>query len=154
MRRTMSTFCTFFVDHLALGVEVHRVQEVIRSQPTTRAPLADPIVRGLMNLRGQIVTALDLRRRLELSASTTGREPMNVILRTSDGPVSLLVDRIGDVLDLDERSFELPPETLQGVPRELIRGVHKLPQQLILILEIDAVLRMPSRPQPGVESAA
>lgn len=141
----MSTYCTFSIDQLSLGVEVHRVQEVIRFQPTTRVPLADPIVRGLMNLRGQIVTALDLRRRLELPPSTSQKEPMNVILRTSDGPVSLLVDRIGDVLELDERTFELPPETLQGVPRELIRGVHKLPQHLLLILEIDAVLEMPAR---------
>lgn len=141
----MSTYCTFSIDQLTLGVEVHRVQEVIRFQPTTRVPLADPIVRGLMNLRGQIVTALDLRRRLELPPSTSNKEPMNVILRTSDGPVSLLVDRIGDVLELDERTFELPPETLQGVPRELIRGVHKLPQSLLLILEIDSVLQMPVR---------
>ncbi len=141
----MSTYCTFSIDQLTLGVEVHRVQEVIRSQPTTRVPLADPIVRGLMNLRGQIVTALDLRRRLELPPAASSREPMNVILRTNDGPVSLLVDRIGDVLELDERTFEVPPETLHGVPRELIRGVHKLPQHLLLVLEIDAVLQMPVR---------
>ncbi len=153
----MSTYCTFYVDGLHLGLEVHRVQEVIRSQPTTRAPLADPTVRGLMNLRGQIVTALDLRRRLALGSGKQERDRMNVILRTVDGPVSLLVDRIGDVLDLDERSFEFPPETLQGVPRELIRGVYKLPQQLLLILDFEAVLRMPAKrtsPSRTAEPAA
>lgn len=141
----MTTYCTFFVDGLYLGVEVHRVQEVLRAQPTTRAPLADAVVRGLMNLRGQIVTALDLRRRLGLAPALEERESMNVILRTSDGPVSLLVDQIGDVLQLDEQTFELPPETLQGASRELIRGAHKLTQQLLLVLDIDAVLAMPSR---------
>ena len=91
--------CTFSLDHLFLGIEVLQVQEVIRAQALTRVPLAHRAVRGLINLRGQIVTAIDLRERLGLPAQPDGRESMNVVLRTDEGAVSLLVDEIGDVLE-------------------------------------------------------
>jgi purine-binding chemotaxis protein CheW len=79
--------CTFFLDDLYFGVEVQKVQEVIRYQEMTRVPLAQPVVRGLINLRGQIVTAIDMRRRLGLPALSADRLPMNVVIRTDDGPV-------------------------------------------------------------------
>ena len=93
-------FCTFFLDGLFFGVEVSKVQEVIRYQEMTRVPLAPPVVQGLINLRGQIVTAMDLRRRLELSERPVGQLPTNVVVQTEDGPMSLLVDEIGDVLEV------------------------------------------------------
>ena len=130
-------FCTFLLDGLFFGVEVLRVQEVIRYQEMTRVPLAPPVVRGLINLRGQIVTAIDLRRRLDLADRPDQMLPMNVVVRTEDGPVSLLVDEIGDVVEVPEDTFEEPPETLQGTPRELIRGAYKLPDRLLLILDIE-----------------
>ncbi|HEY9073267.1 MAG TPA: chemotaxis protein CheW, partial [Desulfobaccales bacterium] len=89
-------FSTFVVDHLLFGVEVEKVQEVIRYQEMTRVPLAPPVVKGLINLRGQIVTAIDLRRRLGLRERATADLPMNVVIRHDDGAVSLLVDEIGD----------------------------------------------------------
>src|SRR6516165_11032150 len=119
-------YCTFYVDGHYFGLDVLRVQEIIRYQEMTRVPLAPPVVRGLINLRGQIVTAIDLRRRLELEARHDDQLPVNVIVRTDDGAVSLLVDKIGDVLDVEESLFEPPPETLRGTPRELIRGAYKL----------------------------
>lgn len=128
-------YCTFFLDNLFFGVEVHQVQEVIRYQEMTRVPLASRVVNGLINLRGQIVTALDLRTRLELLPRPEGRLPMNVVVRTDDGPMSLLVDEIGDVLEVDNESFERPPETLQGIARELIRGAYKLKDRLLLTLD-------------------
>ena len=85
-------------------------------------PLAPPVVRGLINLRGQIVTAIDLRRRLELRDRPADQLPVNVVVHTDDGAVSLLVDEIGDVLEVPENAFERPPETLQGTARELIRA--------------------------------
>lgn len=138
---TKQTYCTFLLNHLYLGVEVQQVQEVLRHQKMTRVPLASGVVRGLMNLRGQIVTALDLHRRLGLPDAETDRPPMNVVIRTNDGSVSLLVDEIGDVLELDSNEFESPPETLRGVPRELIRGAYKLDGRLLLVLATDVVLR-------------
>jgi purine-binding chemotaxis protein CheW len=128
-------FCTFHLGSLYLGLEVLRVQEVIRAQDMTRVPLAPRAVAGLVNLRGQIVTAIDLRRRLGLPDRTAGAEVMNVVIRTDDGAVSLLVDEIGDVCEVDADAFEAPPETLAGSARGLIRGVYKLQERLLLVLD-------------------
>jgi len=130
-------FSTFFVADLFFGVDVLRVQEVLRDQPMTRVPRAPAAVEGLINLRGQIVTAIDLRRRLGLPPRAGDKVPMNVVLRTADGPVSLLVDEIGDVLDVDEAACERPPGNLDPVARDLIRGVYKLKDRLLLILDAE-----------------
>ena len=135
-------FCTFYVAGQYFGLDVLHVQEIIRYQEMTRVPLAPPVVRGLINLRGQIVTAIDLRRRLELPERPADQFPVNVIVRTDDGAVSLLVDEIGDVLEADDRLFERPPETLQGSSRELIRGAYKLPDQLLLILDTERAVNV------------
>lgn len=139
-------YCTFHVNGLFFGIEVLRVQEVIRFQTMTRVPLADSVVSGLINLRGQIVTAIDLRQRLALPARPADQLPMNVVLRFDDGAVSLLVDRIGDVLDVPADSLEAPPETLTGVARELVRGVHQLPDRLLLVLDPAATVELPPSP--------
>ena len=130
-------FCTFYVESLCFGIGVREVQEVIRYQEMTRVPLAAGVVRGLINLRGQIVTAIDLRRRLGLPDRPDASEvlPMNLVVRTDDGVVSLLVDEIGEVVEVDEDSFERPPPTLEGVARELVRGVYKREGSLLLVLD-------------------
>jgi purine-binding chemotaxis protein CheW len=130
-------FCTFYLDKQLFGVEVGKVQEVIRFQEMTRVPLASPVVSGLINLRGQIVTALDLRRRLDLTDRESDKLPMNVVVRAGYEAVSLLVDEIGDVLEVEDETFEAPPETLQGEAREMIRGVYKLKDRLLLILDTE-----------------
>jgi len=135
-------FSTFVVDRLLFGVEVEKVQEVIRYQKMTRVPLAPHVVRGLINLRGQIVTAIDLRRRLDLHERASGDLPMNVVIRQDDGAVSLLVDEIGDVLEVEEERFEASPETLDRRGRRLIRGVYKLPGSLMHVLDTDATVRV------------
>ncbi len=132
--------CTFFLQGLFFGVEVEKVQEVIRYQEMTRVPLAPAVIAGLINLRGQIVTAIDLRHQLGLSARTSQELPMNVVIRRDDGPISLLVDEIGDVVEVDEQWFEHPPDTLDGQGREFIRGVYKLKQQLLLLLDTDKAI--------------
>jgi purine-binding chemotaxis protein CheW len=137
-----SQFCTFYLDKLLFGVELKGVQEVIRSLDMTKVPLAPPVVSGLINLRGQIVTAVDLRRRLELAPRPPGMLAMNVVVRSDDGAVSLLVDEIGDVVEVEEDSFELPPETLRGSVRTMIRGVHKLNDRLMHVLDIEKACQM------------
>jgi purine-binding chemotaxis protein CheW len=107
-------FATFYLGDLFFGVEVRQVQEVIRFQEMTPVPLAPSVIQGLINLRGQIVTAIDLRRRLELPERPADELPMNVVVRTIDGAVSLLVDEIGDVLEVSSDGFERPPETVTG----------------------------------------
>ena len=133
-------YCTFYLDGLFLGVEVMKVQEVIRYQEMTRVPLASRVVEGLINLRGQIVTAIDLRRRLGLRDRADGLHPMNVVIRTEDGVVSLLVDEIGDVIEVEDSTYEPAPETLTGSARELILGVYKLKERLLLILETEKAI--------------
>ncbi|MFO0569032.1 MAG: chemotaxis protein CheW [Polyangiaceae bacterium] len=132
--------CTFYLGDLFFGVDVRRVQEVIRYQEMTRVPLAPPMMRGLINLRGQIVSAIDMRTRLGLPARDASELPMNVVVRSSDGAVSLLVDEIGDVLEVDESTVERPPETMTGAARELVRSVYKLPDRLLLVLDTEQVL--------------
>jgi purine-binding chemotaxis protein CheW len=133
-------FSSFFVDGLFFGIEVAKVQEVMGAVYTTPVPLAPPAVRGLINLRGQIVTSIDLRCCLLLSERPAGKVPVHLILYTDDGCTSLLVDDVGEVLEVDETTFELPPETLQGRPRELIRGAYKLDNGLMHVLDVERTL--------------
>lgn len=130
-------FCTFSLNGLFFGIEVLEVQEIIRYQDMTRVPLAHATIRGLINLRGQIVTAIDLRERLNFPArSETDALPTNVVIRTEDGAVSLLVDEIGDVLEVEEDCFEPAPENLASGVRQLINGVYKLKNRLLLHLDL------------------
>jgi purine-binding chemotaxis protein CheW len=128
-------FATFFVDNLLFGVEVLRVQEVLRYQEMTPVPRADEVIEGLINLRGQIVTAIDVRRRLGLPPRDTERTPMNMVVRSDDGAVSLLVDEIGDVLDVEESAFEPVPDNVAISIRDLTTGVYKLKERLLLVLD-------------------
>jgi len=138
---TARQLCTFHVGDLFFGVDVTSVQEVIRYQPMTPVPLASPVVSGLINLRGQIVTAVDLRRLLELPPRPESAAPLNVVIRGPESTVSLLVDEIGDVVDVSESTFEAPPQTLESPASELIDGVYKLPDRLILLLQTDVATR-------------
>jgi purine-binding chemotaxis protein CheW len=137
LAQTSGQFSTFFVADLFFGVDVLRVQEVLRFQQMTRVPQAPQVIEGLINLRGQIVTAIDMRRRLRLPPRAGEQTPMNMVVRTDDGAVSLLVDEIGDVLDVDAATYERPPENLDPAARELIRGVYKLKDRLLLVLDAE-----------------
>lgn len=130
-------FCTFFLEDQFFGVPVEQVQEVIRYQEVTRVPLVPAVIRGLINLRGQIVMAIDLRRRIGMPERPDSALPINVVVRTEDGAVSFLVDQIGDVLEVERDSFEHPPETLQGQAREMALGVYKLQDRLMLVLDTE-----------------
>jgi len=132
-------FCTFFLKGQFFGVPVEQVQEVIRYQEMTRVPLVPEVIRGLINLRGQIVMAVDLRRPFGMEERSASELPMNVVVRTDDGAVSFLVDEIGDVLEVSEEGFEHPPETMRR-GRELVRGVYKLPERLLLVVDIQQVI--------------
>jgi purine-binding chemotaxis protein CheW len=147
----LQQFCTFFLKDQFFGVPVQQVQEVIRYQEMTRVPLTPSVIRGLINLRGQIVLAVDLRRRFAMEDRPESQLPMNVVVRTEDGPVSLLVDEIGDVLEVEEESFERPPETIEGQTRELVRGVYKLQERLMLVLDTE---RAVTGEDAGVRSAS
>lgn len=131
--------CTFSVANLQFAVDVLQVQEVFQYQELTHVPLAPHAVVGLINLRGQIVTGLDMRRRLELEPSESEEQPMNVVLRQGDNIISLLVDTIGDVVEVEDDRFEAPPETLDDLTRSVVHSICKLEEQLLLVLDATAV---------------
>jgi purine-binding chemotaxis protein CheW len=130
-------FATFEVADQLFGVEVDTVQEVLSYNEYTPVPLAPPAVGGLFNLRGQVIAAVDLRVQLGLARQAMQGPVMNVILRGDGEPVSLLVDRIGEVVDLDDDTFEPPPDTLSGPTRELVVGTFKLDGRLMLALDVN-----------------
>ena len=136
----MKQLATFSVDGRFLGVDVARVREVLRPQELTRVPLAPPQIAGLINLRGEIVTAFDLRVTLGRALRGRDERPMNVVVTTEHGPVSMLVDDVSDVLHVDENAIERPPSTLRGSARGLILGAYKLEGRLLLELDLDAVI--------------
>ena len=140
MNQQTRQFCTFYVDSLFLGIDVQQIQEVIRYQGMTRVPLAAAAISGLINLRGQIVTAIDLRCRLGLPLRKPDEPPMNVVVRDGENAVSLLVDRIGDVLEVNDDLFESPPSTVRASVRGLIVGAYKLSERLLLVLDTGRVL--------------
>jgi len=133
-------FCTFVLQEEFFGVPVEQVQEVIRYQEMTRVPLVSEVVSGLINLRGQIVTAIDLRRCLGMADRKAGELPMNVVVRTGDGPVSLLVDDIGDVIEVSENAYESTPQNMRRQQKEIVDGVYKLDGRLLLVLNTQRAL--------------
>ncbi len=134
---------SFYLDNQIFGVDAHTVQEVIRYQEMTHVPLTADCISGLINLRGQIVTAIDLRKRLGMGPRPTDKRPMNVVIRTDEGAVSFLVDQIGEVIDVSADSFESPPETLRGASRDLVDGAYKLDKQLLLVLNTKEAIQVP-----------
>ena len=128
-------FATFEVADQLFGVEVDTVQEVLSYNEYTPVPLAPPAVGGLFNLRGQVIAAVDLRVQLGLARQEMHGPVMNVILRGDGEPVSLLVDRIGEVVELADDEFESPPDTLSDPARELVMGAFQLGSRLMLALD-------------------
>jgi len=127
---------TFTVDGARYGVDVLLVREALRFQARTPVPLSPAGVAGLVNLRGEVVLAVDLRVRLGLEPLAEDANPMMVVVQVDDEPISLLVDEVGDVVDVDEAQFETPPDTLPTELREVIRGAYKLPSGLLLDLDV------------------
>jgi len=128
-------FCTFYVNSILFGVEVLDVQEVLRYQNMTEVPLAASEIKGLINLRGQIITAIDLRNRMKLPPREDDQKPMNVVIQINNEVVSFLVDSIGDVLEVNEEIFEKSPHTVDDSSRELVAGVYKLEGNLLMVLD-------------------
>ena len=133
--------CTFHVDEHFFGVPVERVQEIITSPQITNVPLAHNAINGVINLRGQLLVAMDLRRRLGLKArKQERRSKVNVVLRTGDSAVAVRVDSIDDVLELERGLLDPPPETLPELLRSQLTGVYRLEGRLLLFLDVEAAV--------------
>jgi len=133
----MSSYVTFTIEDGLYGVEVQRVQEALRAHERTRVPLAPQGVAGLVNLRGQVVLTVDLRPRLGLPPLGADSAPMMVVVQVAGEPVSLLVDEIGDVVDVPADRVEAPPDTLDPELRPLIQSACPLDDALLLVLDVD-----------------
>lgn len=135
-------FATFNVGTLFFGIDVHDVQEIIRFQALTGVPLADSVVRGLINLRGQIITAIDLRRRMKVVENIAESDSMNIVVQTDQEKVSLIVDSVGDVLEVSAEAFEAVPPAVKTDVRALVTGVYKLPDKLMLVLNTKSAVTL------------
>lgn len=136
---TLNQLCTFRLGPLYLGINVTEVREVLLQADVTSVPHADDVIEGLINLRGQIATCIDLRRRLGLEARDPDMVPIHVVTMNDGEPVTLLVDAVGDVVDVDPDTYEIPPTTMDPETRELILGAYKLESELLLVLDLTKV---------------
>ena len=143
MTETRQLF-TFRLDHLFLAVDARDVKAVLSHQRLTRVPLAPKTVRGLMNLRGEVIAGIDLRACLELDAANGDRQCTNIVLKGSLGPVSLLVDGIGEVVTVAEDQLEPPPGTLHARTQEITDSVCQINGKMILLLDVKAVIETAS----------
>jgi purine-binding chemotaxis protein CheW len=129
---------TFTTGPYTFGINVLDVQEVLTQQQMTTVPLAPHEVKGLINLRGHIVTAIDMRERLGLPAEQAPQEPMNVVVQLKDGSASLLVDSVGDVIAVEEENYFPPPPALDEMIREIVMGVYRLQDRLLMHINPEA----------------
>jgi purine-binding chemotaxis protein CheW len=134
--------CTFVLDGHLIGIDVAIVHEVVRGQRITPVPLAPSVVAGLINLRGQIITAIDLRGRLGLSERPAEELPIQVMVSIQGTTLCLLVDRLGDVVELPKEHPAPAPETLSETMRSLIPAAYPLDGQLLLLLDCERVARL------------
>lgn len=133
---------SFRVGRYLFGVDVMKVQEVLQQLEMTKVPLANGCIQGLINLRGQIIPAIDLCTRLQVVRTAPQEDLMNVVVHTAEGVVSLLVESIGDVLELSGAQHEAVPGTLPPHLRDLLSGVFKLDKGLVLHMNVDQVARV------------
>lgn len=136
----MHDYVTVTVGEALFGLPIARVHDVFKPASVTPVPLAPPEVVGLLNLRGRVVTALCLRRRLGLAPSTSGESGMAVGLEQCGETFGLVVDDVGEVLRPSRDTFEPVPPNLDARWRGLALGVHRLDTTLLVVLDVDAVL--------------
>ena len=139
----ITQYCGFMVGEDFYAVSVLDVQEVIRPQKVTSVPLSEKCIHGLINLRGQIVTAMSLRELFGLENKYKG-DFMNVIVRHDNSLVALMVDQICDVMDLTNETWEKTPETIDGKLKPYVQGVHKLNKRLLIVLDLDRIINKKS----------
>ncbi len=140
----MGQLCTFYLDGSRFCIDVALVQEVLRPQPTTAVPLASGKIQGLINLRGRIVSAINLRKCFGMDPGGIDSRDMNVVVRVGESVVSLVVDQIGDVVEVEEHQLEHVPDTLKAKFCDLVQQICKLPNDLLLVLD-------PARVVSGME---
>ena len=136
----LTEYVTFTTGGQIFGLPIARVQDVFRPSRITRVPLAGPEIAGVLNLRGRIVTAIDMRSRLDLHAREDGQAPMAIGIELKGESFGLLVDAVGEVLKLPDSEREPNPINLDRKLAGVSAGVFRLDGQLLVVLDIDRVL--------------
>jgi purine-binding chemotaxis protein CheW len=137
-------YVTVMIGDQLFGLPISRVQDVFMPDRLTRVPLASPEIAGVLNLRGRIVTAIDMRRRLGLPPRTDEKPSMAVGIELKGESYGLLIDTVGEVLKLADGTREPNPVNLDQHLARVSAGVHRLEGQLLVILDVDRVLEMAS----------
>lgn len=131
---------TFYVGNALCGMDILKVQEINKIMQMTKVPQSPEYVIGILNLRGQIVTIIDLGLKLGLGETDLTQDPRNIIVNSEGGHVGLLVRKISDVVAADMEKKERPPANMNGIQGEFFTGVYKTETELIGILDVDKVL--------------
>lgn len=131
---------TFYVGDALCGMDILKIQEINKLMQMTKVPQAPDYVIGILNLRGQIVTIIDLGRKLGLGETDISQDPRNIIVNSKGGHAGLLVRRISDVVSADMNKKEQAPANMRGIQGEYFTGVYKTDNNLVGILDVDKVL--------------
>ena len=140
----LENFVTFYVKDQLFGIPVLKVQDILTPDRIANIPLAPPEVTGAINLRGRIVTVLDVRVRLGLEKRKSVKESMGVTIEHHHELYTLLVDKVGDVIGLESDLFESSPSTLDPVWRDFALGVFRLEGSIMVILDVERLLDLAS----------
>lgn len=140
VRSHTKQFSTFMIDGRWYGIDVMSVQEVTKPMQVTLMRTAPPFIKGLINLRGQIATAIGLRELFGLSEENS-LEKMTVVCRVEDVLLSLLVDTIGDVVEVSDAMFEKSPQTIPQNIKTFMQGVYKTDDAILSIVNLETILR-------------
>ena len=132
-------FLTVYISGQLFGIPVLQVEDVLGEQRVTKIPLAPPEVAGSLNLRGRIVTAINVRKRLGLEDSESTQE-MSVVVEHEGELYSLIIDRVGDVLTLKNDDFQANPATLDPVWRDVSAGIYRLEKNLLVVLDVSKMV--------------
>ncbi len=135
-------WCTFGVGNLECALPAGDIEEVVRHPAVTPVPMSAAVVRGLAQVRGRVVPVIGLRRCLGLGEAGPDVQPMHVITRTAEGPLSLEVDRIHDVVETGGEPVERPPDTLDPSVRGLIAGTARIEGRLVLLIDLASVIAL------------
>ena len=134
------------------GVEIARVHEIIRLQTVTRVPHAPAFVEGVINLRGKVIPVVDLRRRFGLPLADHTRASRIVVVEIGDQVVGIVVDGVSEVLRVNKGTIEPPSPVVAGIESDYLHGIAKLPERLVILLNLDRVLARDER--RALETAA
>ena len=140
-----ANYLTFTIGSYQFGLPAVDVLEINRSLEYTNIPQSAKSIRGILNLRGQLVPVIDMRHYLNIDMENLNSETTSIILNVGSQLVSLLVDRVGDIIFFEQSAFEPPPNNLSNTADEAIVGAYKLPNGLIIILDTKAFTRARSQ---------